>query len=523
MKHLHNSIHFIDQLIEFKVCGQTIYQMSGKSFQLPSSFNKILNANHNLDNCSDCKTNFEETLQGFEKKLELFPLCCDHHKPIIGQPWFNKSDFKNAPRLAAEKIFFTKHFILKYFDELNWKEEITDYIYYIVHTFGSLPYGEPLFLGAYFNHLRKFLTDLNGEQYLSKKEAILEYIDNLNSIDPNKSETDLNILLGIYDKWFYTFPFDMSIFSGIKQKFSKGFPILEKTHYNKYLQVSIATPKTKKDFLSFLEYLTEKIVTEIASADLYEKGEISDLDSYHLELLHQNRKLKLKMGYINKSSDPEIRYRKVLKEWLHDELNYIKEFSELLKSKEDKVCNIYQDVLLACGKMQQNKMFWTADENARTRQILDLLSSSYFTKDQSHYGESSEGKKPGSVDGIIFNNKGEEHFIEALNVDSLEKEKIIVHINKLEKSYDSKGQKKKFLIAYLNIPDGSVEEFHTKYIDYINNEIQFEYQRIDTQLIESPYTDQRIIRTKHLRESKEVVIYHILLKMPKPKKKQIVQ
>lgn len=164
--------------------------------------------------------------------------------------------------------------------------------------------------------------------------------------------------------------------------------------------------------------------------------------------------------------------------------------------------------------MQENKLFWKEDENARTKQILDLLELNYYTKDQTQIGVSTTKKKPGSLDGLIQDNKKEHHFIEALNLKNIDKKYISEHINKLEENYDSKGLRNKFLIVYCNIHNNSFEEFYSRYFNYINQGVNFKFQKQNVEEVESKYVNQRIIKTTHERESKEIVIYHILLKMP---------
>lgn len=177
--------------------------------------------------------------------------------------------------------------------------------------------------------------------------------------------------------------------------------------------------------------------------------------------------------------------------------------------------NIINDLLQAVYTMQQNKIFWTSDEDARTRQILDLLPEKYQTKDQSKYGKSQVGKKPGSVDGVIKLDNNE-FFIEAFNLNSLNKTIIKSHIKKLEKNYDSKGLKEKFIIAYYNLKPNTFNQAVEKYKNYIENEHIFIYPKIG--MIKETlvnYTDSRLFQTHHNREGKDVILYHILLKFPK--------
>lgn len=180
----------------------------------------------------------------------------------------------------------------------------------------------------------------------------------------------------------------------------------------------------------------------------------------------------------------------------------------------DKKNNLYIDILNACYTMQENKIFWNADENTRTKQILDLLSANYFTKDQATYGKSETGIKQGSVDGVIIDNTKTENFIEAFNLSSLNKEIIQRHINKVESNYDSKGLLNKFLLVYCNVQDNKFDKLYSNYLDFINSELEYKFQKIETTGKETQYTNIKVLKSLHLRENREVTLYHFLLKMP---------
>lgn len=176
---------------------------------------------------------------------------------------------------------------------------------------------------------------------------------------------------------------------------------------------------------------------------------------------------------------------------------------------------VVEDLLKAAYTMQQNKIFWTLDEDSRTRQILDLLPEKYHTKDQSKYGKSLVGKKAGSVDGVIELDK-KEFFIEAFNLSNLNKTTIKTHIDKLEKNYDSKGLKEKFIIVYYNLKPNTFNQAVEKYKNYIKNDHVFIYPKVgnmEETLVN--YTDSRLYKTYHNRENKNVILYHLLLKFPK--------
>ena len=172
------------------------------------------------------------------------------------------------------------------------------------------------------------------------------------------------------------------------------------------------------------------------------------------------------------------------------------------------------DVLKAAHTMQQNKYFWCADEDTKTRQLLDLLPPKYQAKDQSKYGKSSVGKNPGSVDGVIKNNEIE-IFIEAFNLKSLNRKIITNHIDKLELNYDSRGLKEKFIVIYYNLQTNKFENFAKKYKEYITKEHSFKFALFNgIEEIKVHYTDSRLFKSNHKREGKQVILYHLLLKFP---------
>lgn len=309
---LNNSIFFVDKIEEKSICNSKMYYLTGSSFSLPTDFKRIHNENHNLKICTNCKKNHTVTLKRLQSRLNNFPYCCDYHKRLVNEKWFNKNDFINVANLSADKIYFTWDFIKKFIDEADWEDEITDYLSHIIDTFGSFPinHGEPLFLGSYLSSVKELVNGLDNKTYEKKKKIIIDHIDGYDLKDSEKKQnTDFNVLLAIYDKWFKTFPFDISIFKSLKEKFSKTLPIIETTRYNKYSELAILSPKTKSNLTKSLCNLTNQIVTEINSLKLYEQGKLDELENYKLEIVLQKRKLKLKEGYRSEIKEPNCKFR----------------------------------------------------------------------------------------------------------------------------------------------------------------------------------------------------------------------
>lgn len=193
--------------------------------------------------------------------------------------------------------------------------------------------------------------------------------------------------------------------------------------------------------------------------------------------------------------------------------NLFKELFENLISSKTNVVSILEDILEASYKMQQNKVFYNSDEDTRTRQILDLMPSIYQTKDQSHYGKSLIGIKPGSVDGVITF-QGVEYFLEAFNLSYLNRGVIKNHIDKLERNYDSRGLKEKFVLVYYNLEDHKFDIEAEKYRSYLKDDHKFKFELTKIENLETKYANSRMFKSYHKREGIEVVLYHILLKFP---------
>lgn len=194
----------------------------------------------------------------------------------------------------------------------------------------------------------------------------------------------------------------------------------------------------------------------------------------------------------------------------------IKYFSKMDTQKAE---SVLKDLLEACFKTQENNDFHTdSDENKRTKQILELLGSKkeYKTENQLPTGTSSTGKKIGSCDGLIIDKKfNNEFYVEALNLNSFNKQYLRTHIKKLEFNYDLKGLPIKFILVYCNLKNGRFDDFVEKYKNFIENEMDYIYKKtvINEEIVEyNKFTNCRIFQSTHIRESKNVYLYHILLK-----------
>lgn len=295
---------------------------------------------HDFNTCEGCQNNRKELIKRLTEKFngteqkQGFPFCCSHHSNLTKVKEFNRASFVPVPEMVADKIIYTKSHIINNHKNENYYKDITDYIDYTVKSFGKMPNGcgGALFIDDYFFYVTDLLTR-NTEISKERKNRLLEFLEAHQTPPTKNKNTDLNILLGTYQKWLKTFPFDISFFSTLKPHFEKQLPILNgKPEYNPYLKVYKAKMHTKGSLIDVLLNLTNDLLTQINTTTLYEKGLLTEPQKIKLELVLNERKMKLKQGYVNSSKDEEQRYRKILKEWFADEKRFIDEVIPIVKA-----------------------------------------------------------------------------------------------------------------------------------------------------------------------------------------------
>lgn len=267
--------------------------------------------------------------------LQRFPNCCAGHKKLKGKEWFNKNDYKGLPIKLLNTLSHTEYHILNQIEKPNWYQDITDYIEYCVISFGQFPrgYGSPLGLNLYLANVKNVLETREFVPK-DKRGKLLAFLDGI----PNEqTEINLNTLFETYSKWLNTFPFHLSIFSHLKERFKKQVPILkEEFRENPYTGFSKAALKSKDELITFLIETTENILLEINALKLYEQGKLSIINKLNLEIVVEGRRMELsamKKDIIDERGE----YSKVIKNWLIGEESFLHKLVPLLSTDERKL------------------------------------------------------------------------------------------------------------------------------------------------------------------------------------------
>jgi len=326
---------FVEDIKPVVFCGkQIMWEINANgAYEIPFE-TMSTKGEHDFNTCEECQKfltfSINEFTALFEGKRErkAFPFCCEKHIELISYKGVSVTDYLKVPEWTAKKIIYTRQHIINNIEKENYYEEITDYIDYTIDSFGQTPNNsEPLFLSSYFDEIILGLekdTDIPKE----KKGKILEYFKSFNT--PTENKTDLNILIATYEKWFKIFPWEISFFINLKPQFEKPYILKSKLIPNKYSDKVLLKPHTKDSLIELLLNITNTLLTQINGFSLYEKGLLTDPQKIKLDLVLNERRMKLQQGYIDNSTDESTRYRHILKAWFVDEKKFINEIMSTL-------------------------------------------------------------------------------------------------------------------------------------------------------------------------------------------------
>ena len=277
----------------------------------------------------NCCPFHKSVFEGAESWFSEFPNCCDQHKAMVSKWWYNKANYSGIAEKIVKQLSYTEHHISERINIDDWYKDITDYIEYNVSSFGHPAIGLHLYLG----NVQHYIKNTNSEIPKNKRQQLIEFIETYYNSPKEQTKTDLNILYSTYQKWLKVFPFEISFFSTLKPHFEKQLPILNgKPETNKYTGLAKVKMHTKGSLIDVLLNLTNNLIAQINTTTLYEKGLLTEPQKIKLELVLNERKMKLKQGYVNSSKDEEQRYRKILKEWFADEKRFIDEVTPIVKA-----------------------------------------------------------------------------------------------------------------------------------------------------------------------------------------------
>lgn len=246
-------------------------------------------------------------------------------------PNLTKRLFDDLPTMLSEKVMATHVFILNNLGQDNWKELIIDYLDYVVDSFGKVPnpFTVPAGLNEYLKYLLTIHDKFDWGNYTKGVIDRLVFILNYITTTYVKDEVErkkFEMLLEVYDKWYHVFPFDIKLFSDVKDSYSHTLPILKKKpRINPYLGTEVYMFYSENEMLDFLLSITKKTLSSFKSKELVKPRTeyIRNDTKFNLELVNKLHWLDQK-DLLTKFSSGQTSYINVVKKWLSTETRYLK-------------------------------------------------------------------------------------------------------------------------------------------------------------------------------------------------------
>jgi len=248
-----------------------------------------------------------------------FPHCCEEHLvkyheiKVWAKAFLQEDDAEMLARKTLLSLAFTESYIIFSYNKDDWYEDISDFIEFNIFSFGSTIY-----------HAERYLLKLIG--FLKSIQAIdydkIEKLSKLTLIWWKNSafSRDLLHLRRAFDKWFHSFPFELSLFTALKDKYDLFFGIVN----DDFIEFD------ESAFMLELNKLTDVILYQHNTSNLYKQGLLTDPSKLKFELVTCQRSYQLNSENLyGQDSDKDPQYRKMIHKWFEDERKYLDEIISL--------------------------------------------------------------------------------------------------------------------------------------------------------------------------------------------------
>ena len=287
------------------------------------------------DNFPNCCKFHEKVYADATDAMFNFPACCDEHKNLLNASWFNIAHYDKMPIRVLQALSHSEYHITNTIDAQDCLEDVTSYIEYCIKSFGQFPagYGAPHGVGLYYTNL-KFSINKNTALPNGKKQQLLNYIDNYFNEGDRAEAPDINILLSIYKKWLKAFPFSISLFQTARSTFENStLPLIAgEPRYNKYIRSTARQLATRSQLITLLVDLTKQLLRTVNASQIAEQIGKPETDKHTIELIQEDLRIKNEL-LLGDYSNGEIKYLRVLKQWLTNHKEYFKDISKYIDNK----------------------------------------------------------------------------------------------------------------------------------------------------------------------------------------------
>lgn len=350
---------------------------------------------HDYQTCEGCLSNKKKIEESLKERERKFPLCCDYHKRLLEINGFNVSLYKNSACMCADKVIFTYQHILNNQDSNTWQNDIKQYLNYVIDSFGCFPegFGEPLFLSDFLRYLVQ-LIDNNTDIRLEVKEYVHSYVEQL--YKPRVKGDPIKLLIDTYNRWLKLFPFNISVFSDLRETYANKTPLLitqsSKNPYSSIVRFNLITPE---ELIEFLCGITKKLFEDVSDSIMTKIEPI--YAKYYKELIQQQMIVE---SHLHSSS---LTYAKIINNWLSSQKMFTKELMSVDNLTQTYGPDLYADdsykeslrrVKMFKSRVENNGLARMLKNNQNETQLQDMLHLSFGNTNYSVDREVNNGRGP---------------------------------------------------------------------------------------------------------------------------------
>ena len=277
---------------------------------------------HDYRLCDSCQETRKEIVRQLKKRVKKFPNCCETHKRLLSLKEFNRSDFRDAAELCADKVLFTYQHIINRQSSDVWKVELSKYIDNAIESFGCFPegYGQPFLIGDYISYVRQLVNNNN-----TIRQDVKEYVNGIfDKLYIGKEKVDpIATLCKIYDDWLNLIPFDLPFLKDVRDDFRNRSPLMvyEKKDSNGNVCHYLFSDK---QLLDYLKDLTASLLIKVG--EKIAKIEIPELSEYYNEFVRQKLLFNNLLLVEQHESYPFV---KIIKSWMDNQVSFFNDLNKL--------------------------------------------------------------------------------------------------------------------------------------------------------------------------------------------------
>lgn len=290
-------------------------------YALPFSI-KPTEGEHDYRLCDSCQETRKEIIRQLKKRVKKFPNCCEAHKRLLSLKEFNRSDFRDAAELCADKVLFTYQHIINRQSSAVWKVELSQYIDKAIESFGCFPdgFGEPFLLGSYVSFVRQLVNNNS-----SIRQEVREFVNGIfDKLYIEKEKVDpIATLCKIYDDWLNLIPFDLPFLKDVRDDFRNRSPLMVYDKHDPNGNVCHYL-FSDKQLLDYLKDLTASLLIKVG--EKIAKIEIPELSEYYNEFVRQKLLFNNLLLVEQHESYPFV---KIIKSWMDNQVSFFNDLNKL--------------------------------------------------------------------------------------------------------------------------------------------------------------------------------------------------